>query len=87
MLELNKIYNEDCLITMSKMEDKSIDIVLTDPPYGINVGTPVRERERELKSGLPQSPLVKVGIKGLSIPKVIRGLMTEQPRQKNVLTK
>lgn len=37
MLELNKIYNEDCLITMSKMEDKSIDLVLTDPPYGVNL--------------------------------------------------
>jgi site-specific DNA-methyltransferase (adenine-specific) len=36
MLEINKIYNEDCLIIMSKMEDKSIDLVLIDPPYGIN---------------------------------------------------
>ena len=36
MIELNKIYNEDCLITMSKMADKSIDLVLTDPPYGVN---------------------------------------------------
>lgn len=36
MLELNKIYNEDCLITMSKIEDNSIDIVLSDIPYGID---------------------------------------------------
>ena len=32
---LNKIYNENCLETMSRMEDNSIDLVLTDPPYGI----------------------------------------------------
>jgi len=33
MLELNKIYNEDCLITMSKIEDNSIDLIITSPPY------------------------------------------------------
>jgi len=32
---LNKIYNEDCLETMKRMEDNYIDLVLTDPPYGI----------------------------------------------------
>lgn len=31
---LNKIYNEDCLITMSKIEDNSIDLIIADPPYG-----------------------------------------------------
>ena len=33
MIELNKIFNEDCLITMSKMEDNFVDMVLTSPPY------------------------------------------------------
>jgi len=32
---IGKIYCEDCLETMKKMPDKSIDLVLTDPPYGI----------------------------------------------------
>jgi len=27
------IYNENCLDTMSKMKDKSIDLILTSPPY------------------------------------------------------
>ena len=35
-IELNKIYNEDCLETMKRMADKSVDLVLTDPPYGVN---------------------------------------------------
>lgn len=35
-MELNIVYNEDCLETMKRMPDKSIDLVLTDPPYGIN---------------------------------------------------
>ena len=35
MIELNKIYNENCLDTMSKMDDKSIDLVITSPPYNL----------------------------------------------------
>lgn len=37
MLELNKIYQGDCLEFMKNLPDKSIDVVITDPPYGINV--------------------------------------------------
>jgi site-specific DNA-methyltransferase (adenine-specific) len=35
MLELNRIYQGDCLDLMKEMPDKSVDLVLTDPPYGI----------------------------------------------------
>ena len=31
---LNKIFNEDCLIGMSDIYDKSIDMILCDLPYG-----------------------------------------------------
>ncbi|MFY9463329.1 MAG: site-specific DNA-methyltransferase [Candidatus Sungiibacteriota bacterium] len=30
---INKIYNEDCLDGIDKVEDRSIDLILTDPPY------------------------------------------------------
>jgi len=33
---LNVIYNEDCFIGIKKIPDKSIDLVITDPPYEIN---------------------------------------------------
>jgi site-specific DNA-methyltransferase (adenine-specific) len=33
-VELNTIYNCDCLEAMKLMPDKSVDLVLTDPPYG-----------------------------------------------------
>jgi site-specific DNA-methyltransferase (adenine-specific) len=33
MIDINKIYNEDCLITMSKMNDNFIDLTVTSPPY------------------------------------------------------
>lgn len=34
MLEINKIYNEDCLEGMKKIDDKSVDTIITDLPYG-----------------------------------------------------
>lgn len=34
MLELNKIYNEDCLEGMKKIPDGSVDMILCDLPYG-----------------------------------------------------
>ena len=32
-MELNKIYNEDCLIGIKRIHDNSVDCILTDPPY------------------------------------------------------
>ena len=32
-MELDKIYNENCLITMQKMPDDFVDFVITSPPY------------------------------------------------------
>jgi DNA modification methylase len=34
-MELNKIYNEDCYDTLKRIETSSIDLMITDPPYGI----------------------------------------------------
>ena len=34
-MELNKIYNEDCLEGMKKIESNSIDLIITSPPYNI----------------------------------------------------
>jgi len=31
------IYNGDCLEILKEMEDKSVDLVLTDPPYGVGI--------------------------------------------------
>ena len=33
-MELNKIYNEDCLVGMKRIPDKSVDMILCDLPYG-----------------------------------------------------
>jgi site-specific DNA-methyltransferase (adenine-specific) len=33
MIQLNTLHNEDCLDTMSKIDDSTIDLTLTSPPY------------------------------------------------------
>ena len=33
-VELDTIFNQDCLVGLKALPDKSIDLILTDPPYG-----------------------------------------------------
>jgi site-specific DNA-methyltransferase (adenine-specific) len=37
VLALNRIYNENCLDTMKKMPDKLVDLVVSSPPYNMNL--------------------------------------------------
>ena len=43
MIELNKVYNEDCFEGIKRVDDKTIDLVLTDIPYGMEF----QSRERK----------------------------------------
>ena len=36
MLEINKIYNLDCFDFLKKIDSKSIDLVVVDPPYNMH---------------------------------------------------
>ena len=45
MIELNKIYNEDCLEGMKRIADKSVDLIVTDPPYMMNYQSVWRKKE------------------------------------------
>ncbi len=35
-MELDKIYNEDCIKTMKQIDSESIDLIVTSPPYNKN---------------------------------------------------
>lgn len=35
MIEIDRIYNEDCLEGMKRIDDNSIDCIITDLPYGV----------------------------------------------------
>lgn len=39
-METNIIYNEDCLETLAKIKDNSIDLIVTSPPYNKNFYAP-----------------------------------------------
>lgn len=58
MIELNKIYNMDCLEGMKEIDDKSIDLVVTDPPYKT---TKRGISENTTTGGLVRSELGKQG--------------------------
>jgi len=53
---LNKIIQSDCLPILKELPDKSIDLVLTDPPYGIGIANnPFRQKFE--KSDWDNSPM------------------------------
>ena len=33
--EIFQLFNEDCLTGMKKMEDESVNLIVTDPPFNI----------------------------------------------------
>ena len=35
-MEINVVYNEDCFETFKRIPDNSVDLLVTDPPYGIS---------------------------------------------------
>jgi site-specific DNA-methyltransferase (adenine-specific) len=49
MLELNKVYNMDCLEGLKQLDDNSIDLIATDPPYGMTNLHPLELIENEEK--------------------------------------
>ena len=58
-MKLNTIYNEDCLVGMKKIPSKSIDLIITSPPYDklrnynsvFDFDTLAKEMKRVLKEG------------------------------------
>lgn len=43
MLEVNKIYNSDCIDGMRNITDGGVNMILSDPPYLINYSTSYRD--------------------------------------------
>lgn len=58
MMELNRIYNVDCLELMKTLPDKCIDMILADPPYNVSklndqrdrskLNSPIMRRDKEI---------------------------------------
>lgn len=35
-IQLNRVYNDDCLVFMKKIPDSSVDLIFADPPYNLS---------------------------------------------------
>jgi site-specific DNA-methyltransferase (adenine-specific) len=56
IVELNKIYEADCIGFMKEMEDKSVDLVFADPPYNAK---DIGPKHRKYSAGQMQLPKKK----------------------------
>jgi DNA modification methylase len=56
MIELDKIYNEDCLVGMQRIPDETVDCVVTSPPY-----YGLRDYGVDGQIGLEESPEEYIG--------------------------
>lgn len=48
-MELNKIYNEDCLEGMKRIPDGSVDCIICDLPYGTTAFKRIEETKASKK--------------------------------------
>lgn len=39
LIEINNVYNEDCIEFMKKLPDECVDLIIADPPYNILINT------------------------------------------------
>tara|TARA_R110000868_G_C10661230_1_gene745850 strand:+ start:53 stop:760 length:708 start_codon:yes stop_codon:yes gene_type:complete len=69
-MEVNKIYNENCLETMAKMADNFIDLTVTSPPYNLgakhHTGNNVFEAYDEYIDDIPEEEYQQQQIKVLN---------------------
>lgn len=49
MQKTNIIHNEDCLKTLKSMEDNSVDLILTSPPYNIGIDYDTYDDKKDWK--------------------------------------
>ncbi len=64
-LELNKIYCGDCLDLMKEIPDKSIDLVLTDPPYNTMVNEDILQNGKTIVRRYVPFDAINLNIEGL----------------------
>ena len=90
MLELNKIYNEDCITGMKKLDKDSIATCITDPPYnyefiGQNWDSEEIDRRLEKSNSKNSSTLVKNIPYGSGLSGGVRNKRWYQRNRENVL--
>lgn len=54
---VNKVIQGDCLEVMKQMPDKCVDLIITDPPYGMEFRSNYRREKHDKIAGDDQFPL------------------------------
>ena len=54
-LELNQLYNMDCVDGMKQFPDKYFELAIVDPPYGININMNMGRRKGERKKHIEKN--------------------------------
>ena len=87
MLELNKLYNMDCMQGMKEFPDGFFDLAIVDPPYGIGIdgqkkricGNPKHNRKEHIRKSwdkaIPTRILPRIGTRFKSTSDMGRKLL------------
>lgn len=51
-MEVNKVYQGDCMLLLDELEENSVDCIITDPPYSTPV-IPHCYRNRQAENNFP----------------------------------
>jgi DNA modification methylase len=65
-MEINKIYQGDCLEVLKALDENSVDSIVTDPPYGI--GFMGKNWDKFKQDKRTKSQVVNMG-SGMAFPK------------------
>ena len=58
---MNKIFNEDCISGMKKLKSKSVDLVVTDPPFAIDFKSVKANYNRKASNVIDGYTDIKIG--------------------------
>ena len=63
-MEINKIYNLDCLELMAQMPDNFVDLTVTSPPYNFNAGSGLGSKyNKQFRDNLTQDEYFEWSVK------------------------
>ena len=51
---LNTIINADCVETMNKLEEGSVDMIFADPPYNMQLGETLLRPDNSVVNGVTE---------------------------------
>lgn len=84
MIEIDKIYNEDCLEGMKRIDDASVGCIITDLPYDVlNDGNPNAQWDRQILLDPLWAEYLRISKPNAAIVLFAQGMFTADLMQSN----